>query len=259
MHDSDSESATSDSDSSSELDVGSKRFNPLKALYSAKLKVPVATARLHDNVSVLESKQNTLGGFAEPYDENRVKQIRAAQNANKVKVIPRGQKPERRFLPEQGPVAYVRPLKHTKNLLTRLEKGFEGPLALMQKWMQERRRVRVHIRKQKGIRGHVSGVIELFDKHWNIAISDVCETYTRRKYRYSENNLHPDSIVAPTDCSERLRRLGIVLAKTTVRSEGKKNVIITRKLPQLLIHGIQVVLVTPEPNDPQASTSRAKQ
>uniref|UniRef100_A0A182XYK8 Sm domain-containing protein n=1 Tax=Anopheles stephensi TaxID=30069 RepID=A0A182XYK8_ANOST len=259
MKDSDSDSTTSESDSSSELDVGSQRFNPLKALYSTKLKVPVVTARLHDNVSMLESKQNTLGGFAEPYDENRIKQIRAATNANKVKVIPADQKPQRKFLPEQGPIAYVRPLRHTKNIFQKLEKGrFEGPLALMQTWLQERRRVRVYIRKQNGIRGHVSGVIELFDKHWNMAISDVCETYTRRKYRYTENNLHPDSIVAPTDCSERLRRLGIVLPETKVRSEGKKNVIITRKLPQLLISGVQVVLVTPEPTDPPASTSKAK-
>uniref|UniRef100_A0A182SGR3 LSM domain-containing protein n=1 Tax=Anopheles maculatus TaxID=74869 RepID=A0A182SGR3_9DIPT len=176
MKDSDSDSTTSDSDSSSELDVGSKRFNPLKALYSTKLKVPVASARLHDNVSVLESKQNTLGGFAEQYDENRIKQIRAAKNSNKVKVIPADQKPERKFLPEQGPIQYVRPLRHTKNLFMKLEKGYEGPLAMMQTWMQERKRVRVYIRKQSGIRGHVSGVIELFDKHWNMAISDVCET-----------------------------------------------------------------------------------
>ncbi|XP_053665465.1 U7 snRNA-associated Sm-like protein LSm11 [Anopheles marshallii] len=256
MANSDSESETTDSDSSSELDVGSKRFNPLKALYSGKLKVPVTTARLHDNVSVLESKQTILGGFAEPFDENRLKQIRAATSLSKLKVAPKNLLPQRRFLPEQGPVKYVKPTRHSKNIFVRLEKGFEGPLALMLTWMKERRRVRVYIRKQKGVRGHITGVIELFDKHWNMAISDVCETWTRRKYRYSENNQHPESMSAPTDCSERLRRLGIVLPKTKVRSEGKKNVIITRRLPQLLIQGMQVVLVTPEPCDPQPSSSK---
>uniref|UniRef100_A0A182RU20 Sm domain-containing protein n=1 Tax=Anopheles funestus TaxID=62324 RepID=A0A182RU20_ANOFN len=256
MSDSDSESTASDSDSSSELDVGSKRFNPLKALYSAKLKVPVATARLHDNVSVLESKQNTLGGFAEPFDEDRLKQIRAAKSSNKVNLQSANILPQRRFLPEQGPIKYTKPWRHTKNIFVRLEKFCEGPMALMLTWMKERKRVRVYIRKQKGIRGHVTGVIELFDKHWNMAMSDVCETWTRRKYRYSENNQHPASMVAPTDCSDRLRQLGIVLPETNVRSEGKKNVIITRKLPQLLIQGIQVVLVTPEPCDPQPCSSK---
>uniref|UniRef100_A0A182M1I1 Sm domain-containing protein n=1 Tax=Anopheles culicifacies TaxID=139723 RepID=A0A182M1I1_9DIPT len=257
MGDSDSESTTTDSDSSSELDVGSKRFNPLKALYSAKLKVPVATARLHDNVSVLESKQNTLGGFAEPFDEARLKQIRAAKSSNKLKAVPANIAPQRRFLPEQGPIKYVKPTRHCKNILTKLENGYEGPLASMLTWMKERRRVRVYIRKQKGIRGHVTGVIELFDKHWNMAVSDVCETWTRRKYRYSENSQHPDSRVNPSDCSDRLRQLGIVLPETKVRSEGKKNVIITRKLPQLLIQGVQVVLVTLEPSEgTQPSSSK---
>ncbi|XP_052895922.1 U7 snRNA-associated Sm-like protein LSm11 [Anopheles moucheti] len=214
MASSDSESETTDSDSSSELDVGSKRFNPLKALYSGNMKVPVATARLHDNVSVLESKQTILGGFAEPFDENRLKQIRSATSLSKSKAEPTNLLPQRRFLPEQGPVKYVKSARHTKNIFLRMEKGFQGPLALMLTWMNERRRVRVYVRKQKGIRGHITGVIELFDKHWNMAISDVCETWTRRKYRYSQNNQHPDSLPSPADCSERLRRLGIVLPKT---------------------------------------------
>ncbi|XP_041773235.1 U7 snRNA-associated Sm-like protein LSm11 [Anopheles merus] len=254
MGNSDTDSTTSESDSSSELDVGSKRFNPLKALYSAKLKVPVPKALLHDNVSTLEGKQLTLGGFTEKFDEARIRQIRASQNKPK---LAENEMPQRRFLPEQGPVTRVRSIRHTKNIFIRLEKGFEGPLGQLQRWMEDRNRVRVSIRKQKGVRGHVSGVLELFDKHWNLALSDVCETWTRRKYRYSENRQHPDSMEAPRDCSERLRRLGIVLPELKVRpADGKKNVIITRKVPQLLVKGEMVVLVTLEPGEPQASTSK---
>uniref|UniRef100_A0A182NKJ5 Sm domain-containing protein n=1 Tax=Anopheles dirus TaxID=7168 RepID=A0A182NKJ5_9DIPT len=247
MSDSDSHRSSSDSDSSSELNVGSSRFNPLKALYSSKLKVPVTNARLHDNVNTLEAKQNTLGGFTEPYDEQRVKQIRASINTSKLKEVPKDVKPLRRFLPEQEPVRRVKPMRHRNNVFLRLEKGFEGPLGQLQDWMQQGTRVRVYIRKQKGVRGHVSGVLMLFDKHWNLAVRDVCETWRRRSYRHTENRLDPDGIVAPQDCSDRLRKLGIVLPATQVRRDGKKNVIITRRVPKLLIRGEQVVLVTPEP------------
>uniref|UniRef100_A0A182QSS6 Sm domain-containing protein n=1 Tax=Anopheles farauti TaxID=69004 RepID=A0A182QSS6_9DIPT len=254
MSDSDSQATSSDSDSSSELNIGSTRFNPLKALYSSKLKIPVTSARLHDNVHTLEAKQNTLGGFTEPYDEQRIKQIRASTNTKKLNEIPKNVNPVRRFLPEQQPVQRVKPMRFQNNVFLRLEKGFEGPLGQMQKWMEQGVRVRVYIRKQKGIRGHVSGVLMLFDKHWNLAVRDVCETYHRRNYRYSENRLDPDGIVDPQDCSDRLRRLGIVLPPTTVRRDGKKNVIITRKVSQLLIRGEQVVLVTLEPSAQENAT-----
>uniref|UniRef100_A0A182K2X7 Sm domain-containing protein n=1 Tax=Anopheles christyi TaxID=43041 RepID=A0A182K2X7_9DIPT len=259
MSDSDLEGVSTESDSSSELDVGSKRFNPLKALYSAKLKVPVPKARLHDNVSTLEGKQNVLGGFTERFDEARIKQIRAEQNTKKLTLLKGNQLPQRRFLPEQGPVVRTVSKRHTKNLFVRLKAGFDGPLGQLQMWMNDRKRVRVYIRKQKGVRGHVSGVPEIMDKHWNLVLSDVCETWTRRKYRYSENSQHPDSMEAPSDCTARLRRLGIVLPEMKVRpADGKKNVIITRKVPQLLVKGEMVVLVTLEPSEPQASTSKEK-
>uniref|UniRef100_A0AAG5D5Z6 Sm domain-containing protein n=1 Tax=Anopheles atroparvus TaxID=41427 RepID=A0AAG5D5Z6_ANOAO len=259
MSESDSDGEINSSDSSSELDVSGTRFNPLKALYSAKTKVPVNKAKLHDNVQTLESKQAILGGFDCPYDEDRIKQIRAATSKKKLPE-PSGQ-PRRRFAPEQGPVQVQRPVRHRRNIFSRLEKGFEGPLAKLQEWMNQRTRVRIYTRKQKGVRGHISGIIELFDRHWNIAVSDVSESWRRRKYRYSENNFDPDAIGAPQDCSDRLRELGIVLPQPKARCDGKKYVICTRTLPQLLILGNQVVLVTPEPCEssvPQVVASEEK-
>ncbi|XP_053674759.1 U7 snRNA-associated Sm-like protein LSm11 [Anopheles nili] len=247
-----------DSDSSSELDVGNSRFDPLKALYSAKFKVPVARAKLHDNVQTLEAKQNLLGGFAQPFDEERVKAIRAASSSKK-NIPPPELIPQRRFLPEQGLVYRERSIRHKKNIFLRLEKGWEGPLSLMKQWMDERTRVRIDIRKQKGVRGYLTGVIEIFDRHWNIAVSDVHETWSRRKYRYSTNTLHPESIIAPQDCSDRLRNLGIVLPKTKVACDGSKNVIITRNVPQLFVKGTHVVLVRPELPVPKVVETKEKQ
>ncbi|XP_058121155.1 U7 snRNA-associated Sm-like protein LSm11 [Anopheles ziemanni] len=244
----------SSSDSSSELDVSGTRFNPLKALYSTKIKVPVAKAKLHDNVQSLESRQNILGGFDHPYDEQRIKQIRAANTLKKKLPEPSAQ-PIRRFAPEQGLVQVQRPVRHQRNIFLRLEKGYEGPLAKLQEWMNKRTRVRIYTRKQKGVRGHISGFIEIFDHHWNMAVSDVSETWRRRKYRYSENKLAPETIGPAQDCSERLRMLGIVLPQSKARCDGKKYVICTRKVPQLLILGEQVVLVTPEPPEPEKTDS----
>ncbi|XP_052860783.1 U7 snRNA-associated Sm-like protein LSm11 [Anopheles cruzii] len=242
--DSDGTSSTSGTDSSSELDATGKRFNPLKALYSAKLKVPVARAMLHDNVQTLEAKQTTLGGFEEPFDAERLKRIRAASSKKKLGAT--SETPKRRFAPSQGLVKVERPMRHRRNLFTRLEKCTEGPLGALKQWMDQRTRVRVYIRKQKGVGGHVSGIIELFDRHWNLAISEVEESWSRRKFRYSANRLA--GLGEPQDCSDRLRQLGITLPAVKVcELQNKKYVICTRSLPKLLVKGDHVVLVTPEP------------
>ncbi|XP_050090240.1 U7 snRNA-associated Sm-like protein LSm11 [Anopheles aquasalis] len=245
------DSEHSGTDSSSELDACGPRFNPLRALYSDRTRIPAARARLHDNVQTLEAKQTTLGGFEEPFDEDRLKQIRAA-NATKKKLPSANEIPQRRFLPSQGLIKVERPLRYQKNLLNRLDKIAVGPLAVVKRWMDTKTRVRIYIRKHRGIRGHVSGVIEMFDRHWNLAVSDVRESWRRRKYRYSE--IPGPELDTPEDCSERLRQLGISLPSIETRSVDKKHVICTRKVPQMLVLGEQVVLVTCEPKttDPTA-------
>ncbi|XP_049541885.1 U7 snRNA-associated Sm-like protein LSm11 [Anopheles darlingi] len=245
MMSSGSENEHSGTDSSSELDACGPRFNPLRALYSERTKIPTTHARLHDNVQTLEAKQTTLGGFEEPFDEDRLKQIRSA-NATKKKLPAAHEIPQRRFLPSQGLIKVERPLRYQKNLLNRLDKIAVGPLAAVKRWMDTRTRVRIYVRKQRGIRGHVSGVIEMFDRHWNLAISDVHESWRRRKYRYSEIP-GPQLGTPAEDCSERLRQLGITLPTVKTRSADKKYVICTRTVHKMLVLGEQVVLVTAEP------------
>lgn len=136
-----------------------------------------------------------------------------------------------------------KPAKFKRNILLKLEK-FDGPLADMVRWMRERVRVKVYTRKEKGVRGYVTGFVEVFDKHWNIALSDVYESWKRRKYRYSENKLC--SLGEAQDCSEQLRRMGIVVPEISVKSVDRKYVMCSRKVRKLLIRGEQVVLVTPD-------------
>jgi len=47
--------------------------------------------------------------------------------------------------------------------------------------MKERRRIKIWTRKEDGIRGYLTGFVEAFDKHWNLALRDVDEVFYRKK------------------------------------------------------------------------------
>ncbi|MBN3302504.1 LSM11 protein, partial [Amia calva] len=66
-----------------------------------------------------------------------------------------------------------------KNVLTRMSVHSGSPLGELYRCVQERIRVRVHIRTFKGLRGVCSGFLVAFDKFWNMALVDVDETYRR--------------------------------------------------------------------------------
>lgn len=77
--------------------------------------------------------------------------------------------------------------RHKRNLLDRMaELKFEGPLAALHKLMANGGRVKVYTRNANGIVGHLTGRIEMFDKHWNMALTDVHEVWKRRKALQSD-------------------------------------------------------------------------
>ncbi|XP_062549778.1 U7 snRNA-associated Sm-like protein LSm11 [Armigeres subalbatus] len=246
----------SGSDSSSEgsptmLDPTSNCFKPLRVLYSRKATraVPVPEAKLHDNVGQFESCFKQLGGFDQQYSAERMKQIQQERAANSKRAqmqMPSSswtEMPQRRFLPHQGMIKAEKPARFKRNILMKLE-NTDGPLKLLLGWMRERIRVKVYTRKESGVRGFVTGFVEAFDKHWNMALVDVYESWKRRKYHYSENKLC--TLGEPQDCSEVLRKMGIQVPEISVQSAGRKYVMCSRKVPKLLIRGEQVVLVTRE-------------
>ncbi|KAF7653638.1 hypothetical protein LDENG_00080350 [Lucifuga dentata] len=67
--------------------------------------------------------------------------------------------------------------KPRKNVLTRMSLCKGSPLGELYRYVEERIRVKVHIRTFKGLRGVCSGFIVAFDKFWNMAMVDVDETY----------------------------------------------------------------------------------
>ncbi|KAE8286162.1 U7 snRNA-associated Sm-like protein LSm11 [Larimichthys crocea] len=67
--------------------------------------------------------------------------------------------------------------KPQKNVLTRMPLCKGSPLGELYRCVEERIRVKVHIRTFKGLRGVCSGFVVAFDKFWNMAMVDVDETY----------------------------------------------------------------------------------
>ncbi|CEP02216.1 hypothetical protein PBRA_002481 [Plasmodiophora brassicae] len=53
----------------------------------------------------------------------------------------------------------------------------DGPLGLLSTLLERRLRVRVVIRRHKGVRGCCTGYLKAFDKHFNMVLLDVEETF----------------------------------------------------------------------------------
>lgn len=130
--------------------------------------------------------------------------------------------------------------KYSRNVFTRMENA-KGPLALLKKFKTNKTRVKIYVRKEHGVRGFISGFIEVFDKHLNIALVDCIEQWKRRKYKFSENKVA--LLGEPKDCSELLARMGIEIPKITTKSIDRKNVQCTRRLPHMMVRGEEVILI----------------
>lgn len=117
----------------------------------------------------------------------------------------------------------------------------KGPLALLKKFKVNRCRVKIYVRKEHGVRGFVTGFIEAFDKHLNIALVDCVEQWKRRKYDYSDNQVA--MLGEPKDCSKLLEKLGIKIPEIVAKSIDRKNVQCTRNVPKLMVRGEEVILI----------------
>lgn len=133
--------------------------------------------------------------------------------------------------------------KNERSVLTAMEKA-TGPMAQLRTWAQDRTRVKVLIRKNHGIRGSATGVLRIFDKHWNLVLTDVEERYQRRKHRYA--NQVCASPAKEQQALQRLRELGIKppMKDACIKSVRGKWVEITRKHDLLMVKGDQVAVVS---------------
>lgn len=172
------------------------------------------------------------------------------------------------MLPGTGPK-----VRHQRNLLDKLasDTKFEGPLSGVRQLMVDRRRCCVYTRNANGIDGHLIGFIEMFDKHWNLVLSDVLEVQRRRRpgqcavsadavaERLDEMSLN-DDFEQQKECQRRLRALGLSLPAVKVRALNRKWIEVRRHLVRAMVRGEQVVLVTASnANPPVEATAESAQ
>ncbi|KOX79387.1 U7 snRNA-associated Sm-like protein LSm11 [Melipona quadrifasciata] len=164
----------SSSTSDESLDVKSVKFDPMKALYSRKIDLSVTKAPIYDNVSKFETVMSGLSGQM----KKNVQTTAAKQ----------GECSRQRFLPHQEPVAGRKTTGERgrsiegRNVLAKMQRTF-GPLGMLHGYMENRTRVKVYTRNARGIRGHVEAYVAAFDKHWNLALEDCFEVWTRKVKR----------------------------------------------------------------------------
>ncbi|XP_024878070.1 U7 snRNA-associated Sm-like protein LSm11 [Temnothorax curvispinosus] len=204
----DEESETSDES----LDAGSEKFDPLKALYSPKVRL-ASSAPIYDNVSKFESV---------------LKNVNAPTKSDK-SAVPESSR--RRFLSHQEPV--VRRRHGRKNVLSKMQKTL-GPLGMLHGCMEEKIRVRVYTRNAHGIRGHVEAYVAAFDKYWNLALEDCFEVWSRKVKRKAPA-LGADAVkVEPTEND---------VPRTVVKKIEGRTETLERHVPQMLLRGEQVAII----------------
>ncbi|KAA8578889.1 U7 snRNA-associated Sm-like protein LSm11 [Etheostoma spectabile] len=167
-------------DDADKIDVCSENFDPLLALYSPTVQLPVPNVKSFNNVAAYESFLKGGRGRAKPenVEKRRLKAMKGLADPERIERLKRLIVNKR---PEEGGESSGAPrrrrLKPQKNVLTRMPLCEGSPLGQLYHCVEERIRVKVHIRTFKGLRGVCSGFVVAFDKFWNMAMVDVDETY----------------------------------------------------------------------------------
>ncbi|KAI3351912.1 hypothetical protein L3Q82_020746 [Scortum barcoo] len=170
-------------DDADKTDVCSDKFDPLLALYSPTVTLPFPNVKCFNNVSEYESFLKGGRGRAKPetVEKRRLKAMRGAADPERIerlkKLMVNNPVKEREDGESSSSTPRGKRQKPHKNVLTRMTLCKGSPLAELYHCVEERIRVKVHIRTFKGLRGVCSGFVVAFDKFWNMAMVDVDETY----------------------------------------------------------------------------------
>uniref|UniRef100_A0A8C3KGQ5 LSM11, U7 small nuclear RNA associated n=1 Tax=Calidris pygmaea TaxID=425635 RepID=A0A8C3KGQ5_9CHAR len=173
------------SPSPSRLDVSSSRFDPLLALYSPSTPLPFPAAPCFNNLAEYESFQR---GLLRPRGRRSATSRRGPSAA--ARRGPPAADPERiqrlrSLMVKAGPEqegeggATARRRRAPRNVLTRMPLHEGSPLGELHRCVRDGVKINVHIRTFKGLRGVCTGFLVAFDKFWNMALTDVDETYRK--------------------------------------------------------------------------------
>ncbi|CAH1118753.1 unnamed protein product [Phaedon cochleariae] len=206
------------------LDFFSDKFDPLLALRAPGVEVLDSTAKVFDNLSAYEVHKD------DEQNPNAKTGRKQPKKAAEETVI------QRKWKEHQLPVRNIR-VRKVKNLWSKMEQ-MEGPLALLQKCIKERLRIKVWTRNDRRIRGYCLAYLVAFDKYWNMSLEDVTEVWSRPKKR------KVPALDSVGDGNERIKpRVEPPSISVTPHATDKKLENCKRFVPQLLIRGEQVVIV----------------
>ena len=151
--------------------------------------------------------------------------------------------------------------KPPKNVLTFMQKTSDkgGPMALLARCVQEQTRVKVMVRGVDRIRGHVTGFLVAFDKHWNMALVDAEETF-RRMRRVKSPPVAEAQVIkdmksmrlsagsvnkSKRGSSAAVKTRDTIVGYSTVHviEKKRKSDICKRHIPQILLRGEHVASV----------------
>ncbi|KAM8765049.1 U7 snRNA-associated Sm-like protein LSm11 isoform 2-T2 [Rhynchonycteris naso] len=181
------------------LDVNSDSFDPLLALYAPRLPpIPYPNAPCFNNVAAYETFLRTGGrgggrGRARGADPASGAPAAGPSSRSRRRPDPHAPDPERierlrrlMVVKKEGDEADResrrapgRARKAPRNVLTRMPLHEGSPLGELHRCIREGVKVNVHIRTFKGLRGVCTGFLVAFDKFWNMALTDVDETYRK--------------------------------------------------------------------------------
>ncbi|XP_020295166.1 U7 snRNA-associated Sm-like protein LSm11 [Pseudomyrmex gracilis] len=201
------------------LDATSERFDPLKALYSTKVLRLLPSAPTYDNVSKFESVLKGVSG--------------STKSCGKSVEPVAGSSRRREVLPYKEPTS-GRGYEQSRNVISRMQK-IVGPLGMLYGCMENKIRVRVYTRNERGIRGHVEAYVAAFDKHWNLALEDCFEVWSRKIKRKAPALGYTDAIEVTTTKQN--------VPRIMVRKIERKTETLERHVPQMLLRGEQIAII----------------
>lgn len=120
--------------------------------------------------------------------------------------------------------------------------------------------LQILLRNETTINGYVTGFVEAYDKHWNIALSNVVHVWKRMKPHFCttpmSTNTHGDADDGQSmnECMRRLQRLGINVPAINVKSINRKFAECTRSVPQLVVRGEHIAIIYSDVSQDRSSS-----
>jgi len=208
-------------------------FDPLKALETAGLEPPVKSVRPKDNIALCRH-------FL-PEDDPNYKPLKSSTIPERKEKGNTGSKKggESKL---RGISKFSSDFKAPRSLY----RDRDGPLMVLQLLFTKKCRVKVWIRRDRGIRGTLIGYLRAFDKHCNLVLIDVDEDFKQIRYKERIRTTPAGGAEAKMKTKKvREEETSVESGEPKEPTKWKKRILVKqqRHMNQLFIRGDNVVLI----------------